>query len=207
MQVDLLLRGGRVIDPVNRIDRIAEVAIADGKIVAVGASIEPNGAEVEDVAGALVLPGLVDFHTHVYWGGTSLAVQAEPLAAKSGVITFINAGTAGASNFLGFRDHVINRSDLRILAYLNISYAGIFAWTPTLMFGREAICACSIRSNACAWRGRIRISSSALRFGSAAMRAEQVASHRSRWRCRLRKRPACREWPISTTHRPATRMS
>jgi dihydroorotase len=95
MQADLLLRGRRVIDPVNGIDRVADVAVADGKIVAVGGPIAPNGAEVEDGVGALVLPGLVDFHTHVYWGGTSLAVQAEPLAAKSGVITVIDARTAG----------------------------------------------------------------------------------------------------------------
>jgi dihydroorotase len=133
--MDLILRGGRVIDPANGIDRIADVGIAKGKIASVGDLSDASATLVEDVTGALVLPGLVDFHTHVYWGGTSLAVRAEPVAAKSGVTTMIDAGTSGASNFLGFRDHVIDRSDLRILAYLNISYAGIFAWTPTLMFG------------------------------------------------------------------------
>jgi dihydroorotase len=134
MDMNILLRGGRVIDPANGIDRIGDLALSHSRIVSAN-DVDQADFDLIDVGGSIVVPGLVDFHTHVYWGGTSLAIQAEPYAAKSGVTTLIDAGTAGASNYLGFRDHVIARSDLRILAYLNVSYAGIFAWAPQLMFG------------------------------------------------------------------------
>ena len=131
----VILKGGRVIDPRSGLDAVTDVTIDGGRISHVGSAAPSIGAVVQDASGCLVLPGLVDFHTHVFFGGTSLAVQAEPFAARSGVVTFVDAGTAGATNFQGFRDYVIRPSRLRILAYLNISYAGIFAWTPTLMFG------------------------------------------------------------------------
>lgn len=131
----LILRGGRVIDPAAGIDAVTDLTIEDGRISAIGTALPGAGDTIRDAAGMLVVPGLVDFHTHVYFGGTSLAVKAEPFAARAGVTTFVDAGTAGASNFQGFRDYVIAPSRLRILAFLNVSYPGIFAWTPTLMFG------------------------------------------------------------------------
>ena len=81
------------------------------------------------------MPGLIDLHTHVYWGGTSLGVDADALARRSGTTTFIDAGSAGPGNFLGFRRHVMERSRARILAYLNISFAGIFGFSRNVMVG------------------------------------------------------------------------
>ena len=66
--------------------------------------------EERDVAGAIVTPGMIDLHTHVYWGGTSIGVEAEPIARRSGTTTFIDAGTAGPGEFPGFRRHVIEPS-------------------------------------------------------------------------------------------------
>ena len=91
-----------------------------------------------DVAGAIVTPGMIDLHTHVYWGGTSIGVEAEPIARRSGTTTFIDAGTAGPANFPGFRRHVIEPSPVRILAYLNVSFAGIFAFSRTVMVGESS---------------------------------------------------------------------
>ena len=82
-----------------------------------------------------MVPGLIDLHTHVYWGGTSLGVDADALARRSGTTTFIDAGSAGPGNFLGFRRHVMERSRSRILAYLNISFAGIFGFSRNVMVG------------------------------------------------------------------------
>jgi dihydroorotase len=136
MQFDLLVKGGRVIDPGSRVDAPLDVAFANGRVAALDAAIPADRARrVIDAAGAIVTPGLIDLHTHVYWGGTSLGVDADRMAAASGTTTFVDAGSAGAGNFLGFRAHVMERSRARILACLNISFAGIFGFSGNLMVG------------------------------------------------------------------------
>jgi dihydroorotase len=82
-----------------------------------------------------VVPGLIDLHTHVWWGGTSLSVRPEPVARRSGATTLVDAGSAGPGNFHGFRAFVIEPSPVRILPYLNISFAGIFAFSEHVMVG------------------------------------------------------------------------
>ena len=136
--MDLILRGGRVIDPASGLDATRDVGFAGGRVAAVEARIAAKGAREQDVSGAIVTPGMIDLHTHVYWGGTSIGVEAEPIARRSGTTTFVDAGTAGPGNFPGFRRHVIEPSPLRILAYLNVSFAGIFAFSKTVMVGEAA---------------------------------------------------------------------
>src|SRR5688572_4079101 len=136
--MDLILRGGRVIDPASGLDDTRDVAFADGRVAAVAPRITGKATDERDVAGAIVMPGMIDLHTHVYWGGTSIGVDAEPIARRSGTTTFIDAGTAGPANFPGFRRHVIEPSPVRILAYLNVSFAGIFAFSRTVMVGEAA---------------------------------------------------------------------
>ena len=133
---DLILKGGRVIDPAQNIDAVLNVAFVNGKVAEVGANIPADRAtEVHDVSGRMVTPGLVDLHTHVYWGGTSLGVDAEMIARRSGTTTFVDAGSAGAGNLPGFRKHIIESSKPRILAYINISFAGIFGFSKHVMVG------------------------------------------------------------------------
>ncbi|MBL8671412.1 MAG: amidohydrolase/deacetylase family metallohydrolase [Alphaproteobacteria bacterium] len=138
MAMDLILRGGRVIDPARGIDGTHDVGFAGGRVATVAPRIAEKAKAERDVAGLLVLPGLIDLHTHVYWGGTSIGVEAEPIARRSGTTTFVDAGTAGPGNFPGFRRHVIEPSPLRILAYLNLSFAGIFAFSRTVMVGESS---------------------------------------------------------------------
>ncbi len=133
---DLVLKNGRVIDPSQGLDRVTDIAFADGKVAAIGDGL--SGTDMRDVSGKIVSPGLIDLHTHVYWGGTSLGVEAELLARTGGVTTFIDAGSAGPGNFHGFRRHVIEPSPVRILPYLNISFPGIFAFSKTVMVGENA---------------------------------------------------------------------
>jgi dihydroorotase len=137
MAYDLILRGGRVLDPSQRLDRVADVAFADGRVAAIGEALSADGARVEDVSGLIVTPGLIDLHTHVYWGGTSLGIDAEAFARRSGVTTCVDTGSAGPGNFAGFRAHVIDRSAVRILAYLHVSFAGIFAFSHRIMVGES----------------------------------------------------------------------
>jgi len=133
---DLVLKGGRLFDPGRSVDTVADIGFRNGRVAAIDASIPADAArDVQDVAGLIVTPGLIDLHTHVYWGGTSLGVDADEMALRGGTTTFVDAGSAGAGNFKGFRRHVIERSKSRILCYLNISYAGIYGFSKNVMVG------------------------------------------------------------------------
>ena len=135
---DLVLKGGRVIDPASGRDETADIAFGDGKVTEIGRELPASGAETVDVRGLLVVPGLIDLHTHVYWGGTSLGVDAAEVARRSGTTTFVDAGSAGPGIFHGFRRHVIEPSPLRIIPYLNVSFPGIFAVSATVTVGECA---------------------------------------------------------------------
>src|SRR5437764_7058788 len=134
---DLILRGGRIVDPANARDEVADIAFSDGKDAAVGPDLARGGAEIVDVRGLIVGPGLIDLHTHVYWGGTSLGVDAAEVARKSCTTSFVDAGSSGPGNFRGFRRHVIEPSPLRILPFLNVSFPGIFAFSASVMVGEN----------------------------------------------------------------------
>jgi dihydroorotase len=124
--LDLVLKGGRVLDPAQNIDAVLDVGFADGRVAALGLDLG-EAVETRDVAGKIVVPGLIDLHTHVYWGGTSLGVDPDEYAKFSGCTTLVDAGSAGPGNIHGFRRHVIERSEVRVLPFLNLSFAGIFA--------------------------------------------------------------------------------
>jgi dihydroorotase len=138
MAFDLILKGGRIIDPSQNLDRTADIGFAAGKVARIGADLAADpGTDVRDVSGHIVSPGLIDLHTHVYWGGTSLGIDAEEFCRASGVTTCIDTGSAGPGNFAGFRKHVIDVSAVRILAYLHVSFAGIYAFSKTVMVGES----------------------------------------------------------------------
>ncbi len=135
MTYDLILRGGRLLDPGTGRDETTDVAFADGKVAATGAGLQ--GKAARDVSGCIVMPGNIDFHTHVYWGGTSISIDADQLARRCGTTTWLDVGSAGPGNFAGFRKHVMEASQTRILAYLHVSHAGIFAFSHSVMVGES----------------------------------------------------------------------
>ena len=139
MAIDLILKGGRIIDPSQHLDAVADIGFSGGRVAAIAAGLaaEAGAGQVVDVSGLIVIPGLIDLHTHVYWGGTSLGIDAEEYCRNSGVTTSVDTGSAGPGNFAGFRRHVIERSAVRILAYLHVSFAGIYAFSKTVMVGES----------------------------------------------------------------------
>jgi dihydroorotase len=128
MAYDTVITGGRVIDPASGIDEARDVAIVDGKIAAVDAGIDTTGAaNVFDASGQIVTPGLVDLHTHIYWGVTYWGIEADPVAAQTGVTTWLDVGSSGAFTFPGFRRYVVEPSRSRVFALLNLSCIGLVA--------------------------------------------------------------------------------
>jgi dihydroorotase len=127
---DLVLKGGRVIDPAQGLHGKMDVALKAGKITAIEDRLDANGGRILDVTGKLVVAGLIDLHTHVYWGGNSLSINPDDTLKRSGVTTWVDAGSAGAGNFSGFYDGVIKNALARIIPFLNIAFAGIFGFMP-----------------------------------------------------------------------------
>jgi dihydroorotase len=125
---DLLLKGGRVLDPANGIDHLADVAVADDRIAQVAPAIDPaSAAAVVDVSGHYVIPGLIDIHMHAYHTREpdGLSVMADHHSFRAGVTTVVDTGTAGARHFLHFKRTVIDTARTRILAFINIVQSGM----------------------------------------------------------------------------------
>jgi dihydroorotase len=130
MRFDLLIKGGEVVDPGASYRGKLDVAIKRNRIAAVDADIPAESAfRVVDAGGQYVTPGLVDLHTHVYHGATYWGIHADPVAARSGVTTWLDVGSAGGYNFPGFREFIARPSTARIYALLNISSIGLTAPT------------------------------------------------------------------------------
>lgn len=116
-----LLRGGRVIDPATDWDQIADVLITDGRILSVGPDLDvPGDAEVRDVAGLIVTPGLIDLHTHVIKGLGDFCLHPDQVGVAAGVTTVVDAGTSGVATFELAR-RWIDDPDVktRVLAFLD----------------------------------------------------------------------------------------
>jgi dihydroorotase len=116
---DLLIRNGTVCDPVRDHKKRADVGISAGRIAAIEDSIpQERGLEVVNADGLYVTPGLVDLHTHCYWGGTGLGIEADPVAARSGVTTWVDAGSFGCTQADGFRKFIVEPAKVRIFGYV-----------------------------------------------------------------------------------------
>ncbi|MGD8323523.1 MAG: amidohydrolase/deacetylase family metallohydrolase [Gammaproteobacteria bacterium] len=118
---ELIIRGGRVIDPSIGLDGIRDVAIAGGLIAAVGAGIERDAAETLDASGKIVAPGLIDIHTHA-----GRDADGPALALRDGVTGFVDAGTAGADNIDEIAA-VIRSAPQTGCALINIARTGVIA--------------------------------------------------------------------------------
>ena len=132
-QYDLLIKNGHVIDPKNHINGQKDIAVAAGKVVKVGNDIPAmQSRKTIDAKGLYVVPGLLDIHTHVFVGTKPdkfadgiYSVSPDDFTFKSGVTTVVDAGTSGWRNFSLFKEQVIDRSQTRVLAFVNIAGSGM----------------------------------------------------------------------------------
>ena len=122
---DLLIRGGTVIDPEAGPPVKADVGVKGGRIAAVGPDLRGAAIETVEAHGAYVVPGLVDFHVHVYWGATIWGLEADKIGAAGGTTAFLDTGSAGAITLAGLRRYVIEPSRTRIRALVHICTAGL----------------------------------------------------------------------------------
>lgn len=136
-EIDLLIRGGQVIDPKNNLNDKLDIAISKGKIVKVAADIPASSAKkVVDITGMIVSPGLIDIHTHVFTGPTagfahgSSSVKPDDFTFRAGITTVVDAGTSGYKSFPVFKEEVIDRSRTRVLSFLNV-------FAPGMIGGKE----------------------------------------------------------------------
>lgn len=123
---DLLLRGGHVIDPSQGLDGVRDLAITGGRVAAIAEAIAGDeAATVVDVAGKYVVPGLVDLHTHCYWGVCEYGVEPDLHMLPRGTTTALDVGSAGAITFPAFRRFIIERSRTRVLALMHVNTTGM----------------------------------------------------------------------------------
>ena len=116
---DILIKNGELRDPSRSLRRKADLAIQDGKIAAIADDIPATQAlDTIDARGLYVAPGLIDLHTHCYHGGTGLGIEADPIAARSGVTTWVDAGSFGWDTTEGFRRFVVRPQQARIFGFV-----------------------------------------------------------------------------------------
>lgn len=133
-EYSILIKGGHVIDPKNNIDEVLDVAVKDGKIVALSKNIDGSKAtQVVDAKGMIVSPGLIDIHGHVFAGtkanhylaNSFTALPPDGFTFRVGVTTIVDCGGAGWANFKTFKENIISHSRTRVLSFLNIVGSGM----------------------------------------------------------------------------------
>jgi dihydroorotase len=125
---DLLVKGGRVIDPSQQMDAVADVAVASGKVARLAPDIpESQARQVIRAEGKIVTPGLIDIHTHVFPLVGPYGIEADPHCVQRGVTTVVDAGTSGDFAFPAFRRDQIDRAATRIRALLHVVSIGMIA--------------------------------------------------------------------------------
>ncbi len=130
---DLLLKGGTVVDASVNLNGVHDIAVQDGKIARTAPDIaSEEAAQVIDVSGKIVTPGLIDLHAHVYGGFISNGVHPDLGGVHAGVTTIVDAGSAGCAIFSGFPDHIIPRCETEIIPFLHICQTGL-ATSPDII--------------------------------------------------------------------------
>ena len=120
---DLALAGGRVLDPGQGIDGLLDIGVTGGQFSAIGDAGRAD--ETIDASGLVLVPGLVDLHTHLYSGVSHYGIDPDTHCLRRGVTTAVDAGSAGAQTFPGFRRYIVEPADTRVFAFLHVAVQGM----------------------------------------------------------------------------------
>ncbi|HLG72158.1 MAG TPA: amidohydrolase/deacetylase family metallohydrolase [Chloroflexota bacterium] len=166
MTSKVVLKGARLLDPVEGLDQTADLEVVDGTITALGPAVSTDGAAVYDCSGAIVTPGLIDGHVHIYEDVGFNGIDPDVLGIGSAVTTVVDAGSAGAATFAGLRRYVMSRAKTNVLALLHVAtnkmgmgaheYSSVKAMDEDLIArivedNRDRIIGLKLR--ACEWHG------------------------------------------------------
>jgi dihydroorotase len=121
---DLVLEGGRILDPAAGIDELADLAVRDGRVASIAPGLAPQAAHVIDIAGKLVTPGLVDLHTHLFAHATGFGVDVDDAGVNAGVTTAVDMGSTGTWHFPAFKAYVIDKAATNVVAFLMMAFVG-----------------------------------------------------------------------------------
>jgi dihydroorotase len=130
---NIVIKGGHVIDPKNNINTLMDIAIKDGKVAMIAKDIDASEAiQVVNAKGMYVTPGLIDMHVHFFWGhdgeaymNAPASLPADGFTFPAGVTTVVDAGSPGWKTFELYKKQTIDKSQTRVLAFLNIVGQGM----------------------------------------------------------------------------------
>ncbi|SFL74887.1 metallo-dependent hydrolase [Pelosinus propionicus] len=129
---DLLIRGGTIVDPARNFLDKADILIRGDRVVDIPVDEKIQAEKVIEATNCLVLPGLIDYHTHLFHSGTQIGIYPDSALLPQGVTTAVDQGSAGVTNFDSFFKTVVNNSQMRIFAHLHASPAGLSTLTRSL---------------------------------------------------------------------------
>jgi dihydroorotase len=150
-ELDLVIKGGRVIDPATRTDDQLDIGVTGDRITVIAKGpLQATARTTIDASGCLVVPGLVDIHTHLLAGGSFWGIRPTPVAWRTGVTTWVDAGSAGIYNLTQFLELAAGYRPVTVLGFLNISGIGLVGQTGELAVEEHCdaqLCADAINAN------------------------------------------------------------
>lgn len=126
-KVDLLIKGGEVIDPASKTRGKLDVAVSQGRIAAIGPDLPLDAASQVDATGKLVVPGLIDLHTHLGFELHTVVLDPDDVCPPAGVTAAVDMGSTGAFTFPWYRERVLSRTLVRLFPFINIASIGAIA--------------------------------------------------------------------------------
>lgn len=125
MKLDIVIKNGQIADIENRTYINADIGIKGNRIVDISHHSDLQAETVIDASGCIILPGLIDFHGHVFHGGTAISVNPDIVCLPNGVTSMVDAGSSGWVNYSLFRNSVIHPAMVKIKSYLNVVNVGL----------------------------------------------------------------------------------